>query len=436
MSKPMKKEDERYTQRLSREINTAFENYKPDDPGTHEALHGAFRAQARNVIYYRLGKYDDVLEYDIASRAMVALPSFRGASKLSTWFYTIAQHEVDRALEKLIEGRNRFVQIIEDEDDGEDRPSNAVAADDLQAKSVDQTTKLSVDALEKHLPKEQRKVFALWRSGLTFEQVAEKTGKALGTVLSLYEAAKKNMRKAALGDVHVALGDSGLGKTPWAYQLGLCVATGEQFLGYPTRQGRVIYLDLENGPDAVLGVAQSLCGHLGIKWSPDDFLVRRDEAIPDLSEVVAEYKPSLVIIDTLRPFRPTAEKSNDEMGLLLNELRFIARSAHCTILVLHHVRCRSMVDGCRGARETGAQVRAHLPSLRPRQAICFRTGTQGEGNHRGQRSGQRGTLRESRALGPRHHFPRAGSDLARLHTQSKAQTRGSVNTEQMGKRSR
>jgi hypothetical protein len=23
-------------------------------------------------------------------------------------------------------------------------------------------------------------------------------------------------------DVHVAVGDSGLGKTPWAYQLGLC----------------------------------------------------------------------------------------------------------------------------------------------------------------------------------------------------------------------
>jgi hypothetical protein len=139
-------------------------------------------------------------------------------------------------------------------------------------------------------------------------------------------------------DVHVAVGDSGLGKTPWAYQLGLCVATGEPFLGYPTRQGRVIYLDLENGPDAVLGVAQSLCGHLGIKWSPDDFLVRSDEAIPNLSEVVEEYTPSLLIIDTLRPFRPTAEKHNDEMGLLLNDLRFIARSAHCTILVLHHVR--------------------------------------------------------------------------------------------------
>jgi AAA domain/Bifunctional DNA primase/polymerase, N-terminal/Primase C terminal 1 (PriCT-1) len=139
-------------------------------------------------------------------------------------------------------------------------------------------------------------------------------------------------------DVHVAVGDSGLGKTPWAYQLGLCVATGEAFLGYPTRQGRVLYIDLENGPDAIVSVARSLCGHLGIRAFPDEFLVRGDEAIPVLAEVVAQYQPELVIIDTLRPFRPTAEKSNDEMGVLLNHLRSTARSGHCTILVLHHVR--------------------------------------------------------------------------------------------------
>jgi hypothetical protein len=56
-------------------------------------------------------------------------------------------------------------------------------------------------------------------------------------------------------EVHVAVGDSGLGKTPWAYQLGLCVATGKPFLGYRTHQGRVLYLDLENGRDDVKEIA-------------------------------------------------------------------------------------------------------------------------------------------------------------------------------------
>jgi RecA-family ATPase len=88
-------------------------------------------------------------------------------------------------------------------------------------------------------------------------------------------------------DVHVAVGDSGLGKTPWAYQLGQCVATGTPFLGYPTRTGRVLYYDLENGRDEILLVGRSLCGHLGITPFPLDFLVLRDEGnSPRLDEAV------------------------------------------------------------------------------------------------------------------------------------------------------
>jgi hypothetical protein len=37
-------------------------------------------------------------------------------------------------------------------------------------------------------------------------------------------------------DVHVAVGDSGLGKTPWAYQLGLCVASGIHTFEYGLKQ--------------------------------------------------------------------------------------------------------------------------------------------------------------------------------------------------------
>src|SRR5712691_7580257 len=44
-------------------------------------------------------------------------------------------------------------------------------------------------------------------------------------------------------DVHVGVGDSGIGKTPWAYQLGFCVATGQPFLGHAVKQGLVLYLD-------------------------------------------------------------------------------------------------------------------------------------------------------------------------------------------------
>jgi hypothetical protein len=140
-------------------------------------------------------------------------------------------------------------------------------------------------------------------------------------------------------DVHVAVGDSGLGKTPWAYQLGLSVVTGKPFLGFSVRQGRVLYYDLENGREEILQVGRSLCAHLGVASFPDDFLVLLDEGNPvQLAHAVNAQKPALVIVDTLRALKPTAQKANEEMAAFLNECKAVARKHHCAILLLHHIK--------------------------------------------------------------------------------------------------
>ena len=46
--------------------------------------------------------------------------------------------------------------------------------------------------------------------------------------------------------VNLFVGDSGLGKTPFGIQLGLCVAAGLPFLGRPTKRGRVVFFDAES----------------------------------------------------------------------------------------------------------------------------------------------------------------------------------------------
>jgi len=140
-------------------------------------------------------------------------------------------------------------------------------------------------------------------------------------------------------DVHVAVGDSGLGKTPWAYQLGLCVASGKMFLGHAVKQGRVLYYDLENGREEILEVSRSLCGYLGISSFPPEFHVLRDEGNPvPLRDAAEEHSPLLVIVDTLRAFRPGAESKNEEMASFLGECKRVARQYHCAILLLHHIR--------------------------------------------------------------------------------------------------
>lgn len=39
-----------------------------------------------------------------------------------------------------------------------------------------------------------------------------------------------------------------------------CIATGKPFLGYKTHQGRVVYLDLENGPQDVVSSDETASG--------------------------------------------------------------------------------------------------------------------------------------------------------------------------------
>jgi len=46
--------------------------------------------------------------------------------------------------------------------------------------------------------------------------------------------------------INVLGGESGLGKSPLAIQLAVCVAAGLPFLGMPVKQGIVLYCDYEN----------------------------------------------------------------------------------------------------------------------------------------------------------------------------------------------
>ena len=57
-----------------------------------------------------------------------------------------------------------------------------------------------------------------------------------------------------------------------------------------------------------------------------------------LAKAAACYQPALILIDTLRPFQPNAEKANDEMGKFLQELKTVARREHSAIVLLHHIR--------------------------------------------------------------------------------------------------
>jgi hypothetical protein len=134
-------------------------------------------------------------------------------------------------------------------------------------------------------------------------------------------------------------GDSGIGKSPLCYQLGLCVASGLPFVGLATKPGAVVYVDYENGLDEGRLLRDMLCRHLKLAAPPNDFIIWSAQIDQPLNfdEICTHARPTLVIIDSLRSFDPLAE-SKDRAPILMKNLRHIAHHYGTTILFVHHTR--------------------------------------------------------------------------------------------------
>jgi len=140
------------------------------------------------------------------------------------------------------------------------------------------------------------------------------------------------------GSLNLAAGDSGLGKSPLFYQLGLCVAAGVPWLGVPTVKGRVIYIDLENGVHQSQQIRNNLVKFLGLEECPSDFLSHYGGYNLHVPRLVDEVRPSLVIVDTLRAYKPDFEQDNTQAGKLLKDFRSLAHDCDVAFQFIHHVR--------------------------------------------------------------------------------------------------
>jgi hypothetical protein len=137
--------------------------------------------------------------------------------------------------------------------------------------------------------------------------------------------------------IAIVAGESGIGKSPFAYQLALSVAAGVPSLGMDVQQGPTLYLDLENPLPESQAMRDRLVRHLGLAKPPDDFLLMT-EPPHDLGKPIAEVRPALVVIDSLRSFRPEATKDPPHAAQFLKEIRALAHTYECTFLIIHHLR--------------------------------------------------------------------------------------------------
>jgi len=128
-----------------------------------------------------------------------------------------------------------------------------------------------------------------------------------------------------------------VGKSTFARNIALLVASGGEFLGRPITPGPVLYLSfLGEGKRAEIR-------NQTVKWPrpTHPFLLYVGptplEPLPALRAAVAQHRPALVVIDTLFRFRRVSD-TNDyaEMVTVTEELAAIAADYGCHIMANHH----------------------------------------------------------------------------------------------------
>ncbi len=146
--------------------------------------------------------------------------------------------------------------------------------------------------------------------------------------------------------VNIAVGDSGLGKTPLLAQMGICCANRIPFLDHTTRKSAVLYVDYENGASGFDRMLKRLNESLGLPpVAPDNFKHLHQPSSPaevknEISHLHAAFPelPILVIIDALRGFDAKAEGKNEYASSRISECEQWAKEYNATIVFLHHLR--------------------------------------------------------------------------------------------------
>lgn len=149
----------------------------------------------------------------------------------------------------------------------------------------------------------------------------------------------------ARGDLVVAFGDPGAGKSIWVLAFEACASMGGgEHLGDVVSARRVLFVDLESPADVVytrlrgFGLRGSVDGFAYL-YRPASFDLLDVEGLTRLRATIVTHAAEVVAIDSLRRAAPGLDENDSRaVSLLLSALRTLAAELRVTILVVHHPR--------------------------------------------------------------------------------------------------
>lgn len=129
-----------------------------------------------------------------------------------------------------------------------------------------------------------------------------------------------------------------------ALDLGVAIASGQQWAGQDTKQGAVVLLCGE-GHGGIARRLNACLKHRGLTPEAVPFHVARHAldlstraTVEHLVKLLSDLAPRLLIVDTLAAnFGPADENSTQAMGSFLQNLTRLRGALRCAVLLVHHV---------------------------------------------------------------------------------------------------
>jgi len=149
------------------------------------------------------------------------------------------------------------------------------------------------------------------------------------------------------GGIVIIYGKPKVGKSTLARDLAYCIATGVPFLGRTVKQGRVLYLALEEHADQF----RELWRRMQVSHEAAENIIIHPAGAPDdemawLGNLIRTGRPTVVVIDTLfRLMRVQDESSYAQLTKATGPLIDIARTTDTALVAVHHMRKAGGQDG-------------------------------------------------------------------------------------------
>lgn len=189
----------------------------------------------------------------------------------------------------------------------------------------------------------------------------------------------------------VLFGESGSGKSFVALDMAVAIASGADWRGHRTKQGRVVYIAAEGGG----GFRNRLTAYerhhgldldsipFGIIHAAPNFLLKAD-AVDIAKAVVAVGKADVIMVDTFAQVMPGAnENAGEDVGKALAHCKGIHRATGALVVLIHHAG-KDSSKGARGWSGLRAAADAEIEVQRTVGGRLIRVSKQKDGDDSGE----------------------------------------------------